>query len=90
MAYNNPRTFHDGAIIPDGCQPITPGTQLREPCIGIYVGGSGDLVVDMVDSTGTPLKAVPAGTLLTGRFINVQAAGTTATNLVAFYASFVN
>jgi hypothetical protein len=50
----------------------------------LYVGGTGDVKVDLYKSTGITFKAVPAGTTLRGVFTKVYstANGTTATNLL--------
>lgn len=51
--------------------------------MGIYVGGTGDVKVDMAHgATGIIYKAVPVGTYLRGIFKKVYATGTTATFLV--------
>lgn len=75
---------------------ITPadGTNLPVPTKAIYVGGAGDIKVDMQGSCANPnvsngdggtvtFKAVPVGTVLPIRVTRVYAAGTTATLLLA-------
>ena len=65
---------------------ITPSDTVDLPWItrAIYVGGAGDVKVDMGDSgTAIPFTAVPVGTVLPIRVKRVYATGTTATNLVA-------
>jgi hypothetical protein len=53
---------------------------------GLYVGGAGDVTVNMVNSGATVLfKAVPAGTLLPISTSRVLATGTTATSIVAVW-----
>jgi hypothetical protein len=67
---------------------ITPsdGANLSQQTMAIYVGGAGDVKVDMVGSgTGIVFKAVPVGTVLPVQAIKVYSTGTTATNLVAIY-----
>ena len=49
----------------------------------IYVGGTGDLAVVMIDGTTVTFKAVPAGTLLPVAVTRVNSTGTSATNIVA-------
>jgi hypothetical protein len=52
----------------------------------LYVGGTGDISVLFAgDVTPVTLKAVPVGTMLAARIAQVNATGTTATNLVALY-----
>ncbi len=67
-------------------QAITPNDSTDYGFWGraLYVGGAGDVCVDMVD-TGTSIvfKAVPAGQTLAIRTKRVRATGTTATNIVA-------
>jgi hypothetical protein len=49
----------------------------------LYVGGAGDLVVDMLGGeTGVTFSSVPAGSTLAIRAVRVKAA-TTASNVVA-------
>lgn len=54
-------------------------------CRKLYVGGTGDVVVRMLDGTTPLFKAVPVGTMLDlGQFDQVLNA-TTATLMVALY-----
>ena len=69
---------------------ITPSdsTDLARPITALYVGGTGDIKVELVKDSagGTVLKSVPAGTLLDGLVIKkIHASGTTATLLVGFF-----
>ena len=53
---------------------------------GIYVGGAGDLKVDMADSTtAVTFSAVLAGSILPIQVSNVYNSGTTATLILALY-----
>ncbi len=56
------------------------------PTRGLYVGGAGDVKVDMA-GTGTAITfvGVPAGTLLPIAVTRVYSATTTATNIVRIY-----
>jgi hypothetical protein len=67
---------------------ITPndGTDLAQFTRFVYVGGTGDITVNMA-GTGASIvfKAVPVGTVLPIRVARVLATGTTATNLVALW-----
>lgn len=59
---------------------------LTIPTRGIWVGGTGAVKVNLVDTgTNITFSAVPAGTLLPVRAKRVLATGTTATNLVALW-----
>ena len=51
----------------------------------IWVGGTGDVKVDMVGSGTVTFTTVPAGYMLAVRVSRVYATGTTATALVAIY-----
>ena len=67
---------------------ITPsdGANLSQQTLAIYVGGAGDVRVDLVGTgTGITFKAVPVGTVLPIQAVKVYATGTSATNLVAIY-----
>ena len=64
---------------------ITPNdaTELTQAVRGIYVGGSGDLEVDMAGGeTEVVFVGVLAGTILPIEVVRVRDANTTATNLV--------
>ncbi len=72
--------------------PVTPSdtVDLLFQSRGLYVGGTGDVVVNMAgpDSTNpVTFKAVPAGVLLPIRVTRVLAvgSGTTATNITAIW-----
>jgi len=54
----------------------------KGPLLGLYIGGTGDVVVDLVGgATDITFKAVPTGTFLPLQVVKVKAA-TTATNIV--------
>jgi len=55
-------------------------------CIGIYVGGTGDVAVRTLNNASTTVtfSSVPVGTFIPGNFTRVMAA-TTATNMLAAY-----
>jgi len=67
---------------------VTPSdTAQIEPCRGLYIGGAGDVKVQMASGTGT---AVTFAGLLAGSILPVQvqlvySTDTTATNIVALY-----
>lgn len=71
------------AVTPDDTTPI-------EPCRGLYIGVSGDVVVHMADqrnqatSTAVTFKSAPVGVLPVGVY-RVLSTGTTATNILALY-----
>jgi hypothetical protein len=60
-------------------------TDLTNATRKIYVGGTGDIKVDLLKSGTVTFKSVPVGTTLEVRAKRVYATGTTATNLVALW-----
>lgn len=67
---------------------VTPSdtVDLATPSRAIYVGGAGDVKVNMVGTgAGVTFKAVPVGTVLRVQAKRVYATGTTATSLVELY-----
>lgn len=73
-------------IIPGSAQAIAPSdaTELGN-CIGVYVGGTGDLTVVDVKGNTVTYKAVPVGAVIWLRINKVKATGTTATLLVGHF-----
>ena len=53
--------------------------------MAIYVGGAGNLKVDMKGGNTVTFTAVPVGTVLEIKATRVYATGTTATNLLGLY-----
>ncbi len=66
---------------------VTPDdtTDLPNVSRALYVGGTGDLAVEMVSGAPVVLRAVPGGALVPLRARRVLSAGTTATNIVAMW-----
>lgn len=64
---------------------ITPndGTDLTKDAAGIYVGVTGNIVLNTAKGMTLTFVAVPAGTILPIDTRRVLATGTTATNLIA-------
>lgn len=58
-------------------------TPLKTDARSLWVGGAGDVKVDMVEGGTVTFVAVPAGTLLPVSVSAVYATGTTATNIIA-------
>jgi len=67
------------AVTPDNSNDLAYVTR------GVYVGGSGDLKVDLAASGTVTFTAVQAGTLLPVRAKRVYATGTTATLIIALW-----
>lgn len=55
-------------------------------CIGLYVGGTGDVSARCLNASGTTVvfASVPAGTFIPGNFTRVMAATTATTILIAY------
>ena len=64
---------------------VTPNdsTDLTTVAQGIYIGGAGDLKVDMADSGTVTFSSVPAGVFLPIIVKRIYSTGTTATNIIA-------
>lgn len=81
-----PKTL-DAMLVPKNAAAVTKSdtTLLPDDNVGLYVGGAGDVVVDMAGgATDITFKAVPVGTTLRGEFKRVKAA-TTATLILVLY-----
>lgn len=72
---------------PEDAAAIAPsdGAVLSHVTRAIYVGGSGDLRLRLLGGGQVTLAAVPAGSLLPLRAVQVYATGTSATALVALW-----
>jgi len=66
---------------------VTPNdsADLTRPTRALWVGGAGDVVVDMVDGTTLTIGGVQAGTLLPFAVKRVRATNTTATLIVGLF-----
>jgi len=66
---------------------VTPSdtVDLATPTRALYVGGTGDVKVDMVGGSTLTFAAVQAGTLLAIRVRRVYATGTTAGSIVGVW-----
>ena len=72
----------------DNVAPVTPddATDLATTTRGFYVGGAGDVVVDMArDGTSITLAGATAGSTYAFRVKRVRSTGTTATNIEALW-----
>ena len=77
----------DATVSAHGAAAVTPSdsTALR-PTRGLYVGGAGDVKVDMsMDGTAVTFSGILAGTILPIQVVKVYATDTTATSIVALY-----
>jgi hypothetical protein len=66
---------------------VTPSdtTDLSDVTRWLYVGGSGNIVVNMADGTTVTLLGIAAGSLLPIRVSRVKSTNTTATGIVALW-----
>lgn len=75
----------DATLLPTKYANVTPSdTTVIAPCIGLFVGGAGNVVATGSDDNQATF-AVAAGQVLPGRFKRVMAAST-ATGIVALIA----
>jgi hypothetical protein len=67
--------------------PVVPSdtVDMERLCDAIYVGVTGDIAVVQQNNIAVVFKGVPAGQRLEVQAKRVNAAGTTATNLVALH-----
>jgi len=70
---------------PNDGAPVTPSDtdELVNVCLGVYVGGAGDVTVVTQLATTLVFKAVPVGTTVWLRCRQIKSTGTTATYIVA-------
>jgi hypothetical protein len=67
---------------------VTPSnaTVFEQPTRAFYVGGGGNVTVDMVDGgASVPFVGLLAGVVYPFQVTRIYATGTTATNIVALY-----
>lgn len=66
---------------------VTPSNtvDLTNVASALWVGGTGNVKVDMTGTDGVTFTAVPAGTLLKIQVTRVYLTGTDATNIVALW-----
>ena len=69
-----------------GAAAVTPndGADLTRYARRLYIGGTGDVKVDMIDGSTVTFASVPAGELNISSK-RVYSTGTTATNIVAIF-----
>lgn len=77
----------DATVSAHRAAAVTPNdtTVFAGPTRGIYVGGAGNLTVDMADGGSVTFVGVLAGSLLPIQVTKVYASGTSATSIVALY-----
>ena len=73
--------------IPAGfAEPVVPDTPSSSTSRGIYVGGTGNISAVMAgDGATVVFTAVPAGVILPIRCTQINASGTTATNMTVLW-----
>lgn len=72
----------DMASVPGNAQAVTPSDTTVLNCAGLYIGGTGNVVVETQQGNTVTFTGYPAGTWLWLQIYKVKAA-TTATNIVA-------
>lgn len=87
MPYPFDKPRYDSTPVPEDYQPITLDADIPGHCVALWIAAAGAVGVLMLDGTARTIPAVPAGTLIPGRFTRVTTAGTTvaspATNILA-------
>lgn len=73
---------YNEAWVPQGAVAVTPSNSALINCVALYVGGSGNVVIDTIANTSVTFANVPGGTTLWIKAIRVKTAST-ATNIVA-------
>lgn len=78
------------SLVRDGFE-VTPSdsTVFTQPTRAVYIGGAGDMKVDLIGYDGTPktltFRNLPAGGLFPFRVIKVYSTDTTATNILGLF-----
>lgn len=74
-----------GAAVSGFAVTKSNSTVFTQPTRALYVGGTGDVAVRMVDGTTPTFVAVPAGALLPIRVDQVLSTGTSATSIIGLF-----
>jgi len=69
-----------------GAETVVPGTPFTYTARGIYVGVGGNVTVSHRSGDAVTYVGVPSGTIIRTIALQVNTAGTTATNMVALYS----
>lgn len=73
-------------LIPPDADEITKSdSTILQNCIGLYIGGAGDVNVVTEKGTTVLFEAVPAGTQISLGITKVLSTSTTASKIVGFY-----
>jgi hypothetical protein len=75
----------DNRSIPANAAVVTPSDTASQHGLGLYVGGAGNVSLEMAGGGNITLIGCVAGTLLPVEFARVRLTSTTATNLVRFW-----
>lgn len=70
--------------IPADAVAITTSDATVVSLCGVYVGGTGDVVLTTIRGNDVTFKAVPVGAQIMLAISKVKATGTTATNIVGY------
>jgi hypothetical protein len=76
---------HRNDLVPSDAVAITTSNSDAKRYVGLYVGGSGDVVMTTAKGNDVTFTAVPAGTIIPITFIRIKTTST-ATNMVGFTA----
>ena len=76
----------DATVSAYDAEAVTPSdTGDIRPTRGLYIGGDGDLKVDMALGSTVTFSGLLAGTILPVQVVRVYSTDTTATNVLALY-----
>lgn len=77
----------DATVSARRAEAVTPSDTVtyEQPTRGVYVGGAGNLTVDMVSGGTVTFIGLGAGSLLPIQAVRVYETDTTATSIIALY-----
>jgi hypothetical protein len=75
---------YNEAWVPQGAVAVTPSNTTLVNCVALYIGSTGNVVIDTIANTNVTFANVPGGTTLWIKAIRVKATST-ATNIVALF-----
>ena len=77
----------DATVSARRAEDVTPSDAVTygQPTRGVYVGGAGNLTVDMVSGGTVTFVGLGAGSLLPIQAVRVYETDTTATSIIALY-----
>lgn len=77
--------MNDISIVGASVVTTSDSATLSPTARGLYVGGAGNVNVDLRSGTSVVFSAIPAGTFIEAYVTRVYATGTSATSILALY-----